>query len=124
MSEKANIEDIVMKFETRGLAAIMTTPANIFKFLGSSSTSQSPQHIPELETRREAPINLTPTYLSPRVSRELELQLTKNEKYPILLLPMLEDVKEEGASHGHILSLKYQDYNLQDLEKCPHVPKS
>ena len=30
---------------------------------------------------------------------------------------MSEDVQEEGALLGHIPSLKYQDYNLQDPEK-------
>ena len=72
-----------------------------------------------METRREAPVTLTLTYLSPRVSGALQIQLAKNAKYLIPFPPMSENVKEEGTLLGHIQSLKYHDYNLQDLEKFP-----
>ena len=48
-----------------------------------------------------------------------DILLGKNTKYPISLSPMSEDVIEEGDLLGHISNLRYQDYNLQDLEKFP-----
>ena len=98
----------------------MTTPLKTVRFLGSTSTRQSPRHKGdrlEMEPRGEVPVTLTPTYLNPRLSGAPEVQLVKNEKYPIPLSLMSEDVAEEGALFEQILNLKYQDYNLQDLEK-------
>ena len=45
--------------------------------------------------------------------------MVKNAKYPIPLPSMSEDVIEEGALLGQIPNMKYQDYNLLDLEKFP-----
>lgn len=100
----------------------MTTPPKTVRFLGIPSTEQSPRHrgdCPEMETRREAPVTLTPAYLSLRVRGSLDLQLAKNTKYPIPLPPMSKDVQEEGALPGYIPGLKYQEYNLQDPKKFP-----
>lgn len=72
-----------------------------------------------MEPHKEVPVTWTPTYLNPRLSGALEVQLVKNAKYPVPLSPMFEDVVEEGALLGQILNLKYQDYNLQDPEKFP-----
>jgi hypothetical protein len=72
-----------------------------------------------METRKEVPIMLTATYLSPRVRRAPKMHLAKNTNYLIPLPPMSEDVKEEGTLVGHIPGLKYQNYNLQDPEKFP-----
>lgn len=100
----------------------MTNPPKNARFLGSTSTRQSPRHRgdrPEMELCREVLIILTPTYLNPRVSGAPDIQLPKNAKYPIPLPPMSKDVVEEGALLGKIQNLKYQDYNLQDPEKFP-----
>ena len=35
------------------------------------------------------------------------------------LPPMSEDVEEEGSLLGHVIDLKYQDYNLLDHVKFP-----
>ena len=59
------------------------------------------------------------TYIILRVSGALDIQLTKHVKYLIPLLPMSEDVIEEGVLLGQIPNLKYQDYNLLDPEKLP-----
>lgn len=72
-----------------------------------------------METRSEAPVTLILTYVSPWVIGALEIQLTKNAKYPIPFLPMSEAVLEEGALLGYILTLKYWDYNLLDPKKFP-----
>ena len=48
-----------------------------------------------------------------------EVQLPKSAKYPMPLPPMSEDVIEEGNLLANIPQLRYQDYNLQDLEKYP-----
>jgi hypothetical protein len=72
-----------------------------------------------METRCEGLVILTLTYVSPQAIGEPNIQLTKNYKYPIPLSPMSEDVLEEVVLLGHILTLKYQDYNLLDPEKFP-----
>lgn len=122
MSKQARLEEIVKQFETGGLATIMTTPPKTIRFLGNTSTRQSSRnrsnHL-EMETRREVPITLIPTYLSSKESGAPNLQLTKNVKYLIPLLPMSKDVKEEGDLLGNISGLKYRDNNLQALEKFP-----
>lgn len=48
-----------------------------------------------------------------------EVQLPKSAKYPMHLPPMSEDVIEEGDLLANIPQFRYQDYNLQDLEKYP-----
>lgn len=101
----------------------MATPPKTVRFVGSSSSRQPPRHKgdqPKMETRREAPVMLTMTYISPRVSGALDIQLAKHAKYLIPLPPMSEDVIEEGALLGQIPNLKYQDYNLLDPKKFPH----
>ena len=70
-----------------------------------------------MEARSEGPMTLTPTYVSLGEIGALDIQLSKNAKYPIPLSLMSEDVLEEGALLGHIPTLKYQDYNLLDPEK-------
>ena len=72
-----------------------------------------------MESHKEVPITWTPVYVNPRLSGALEVHLVKNAKYLIPLRPMSEDVAEEGELLEHIPNLKYQDYNLQDLEKFP-----
>ena len=93
----------------------MTTPPKTVRFSGSTSTRQSPRHKgdrPEMEPCKEVPITLIPSYLTPRVSGALDIQLAKSTKYSIPLPPMSKDVVEEGALLGQIQNLKYQDYNL------------
>lgn len=65
------------------------------------------------------PIAWTLEYVSPRVSGAPDFPLVKNMKYHIPLPPTSKDVVEEGDLSGYIPILKYQDYNLQDLEKFP-----
>lgn len=101
---------------------VMKTPPKTVIFSANSSTRQSPRHRgnqPAIQNRREVPIAWTPVYVSSRTSRALDIPLVKNEKYHILLPPMSEDVIEQGDLLGHISILRYQDYNLQDLEKFP-----
>ena len=121
MLEPASLEAIVKQFKRGGLTTIMTTPTKPVRFLACTSTRQSPRHRgdrPEIEpSLKEAPMNLTVTYLNPRVSRAPNIQLVKNVKYLIPLPCMSEDVFEEGGLLGHIQNLKNQDYNLQDPEK-------
>lgn len=74
---------------------------------------------PTMETRRKAPITLTPTYVNLQVIGAPVIQLAKHTKYPIPLLSMSEDVLEEGALLRQISNLKYHDYNLLDLKKFP-----
>ena len=115
MLEQEQLEQVIQWFNKWGLVAVMTTPPKIVRFPGSSSTRQSPRHrgdCLETEPRREAPMSLTSTYLTMRVSGARDIQLAKNSKYPIPLPPMSEDVQQEGALLGHIPNLKYQDYNL------------
>lgn len=76
MSEKESIEEIVKQFEIGGLATVMMTSPKTVRFLGSSYTRQSPRHRgdhPEMETRREAHVTLTPIYLSPKASEAPDL---------------------------------------------------
>ena len=75
---------------------------------------------PKMETRCEAPVLSTTTYIIPREARALDIQLAKHAKYPIPLSPMSEDVIEEGSPLGQILNLKYQVYIILDPEKYPH----
>ena len=122
MIEQETLEEIANWFEAEGLTIVMTTPLKIVIFVGSSSTSQSPWHKgdqPKMETRREAPVMLIATYITLWAAGAPYIQLAKHAKYPIPLLPMSEDVIEEGTLLGQILNLKYQDYNLLDLEKFP-----
>jgi hypothetical protein len=120
MMEEETLEEIIQRFQEEGIAAVMTTPSKTVKFVGSSSTQQPLRHKgdqPQTETRHEAPIMLTVTYISPRASGAPDIQLTKHAKFPIPLPPMSEDVIEEGTLLGQIPNLKYQDYNLLDPEK-------
>ena len=110
MLNPTSLEEIVKQFQIGGLSILMTTLLKTIKFLGCTSTRQSPWHRgdhPEMEPRREVPVTLTPTYLNPRVRGALDIQLTKNARYTIPLPPMSEDVIEEGALLGHIQNLKY-----------------
>jgi hypothetical protein len=72
-----------------------------------------------METRREAPVMFIVTYIIPRMARAPNIHLAKHAHYPIPLPPMSKDVIEEGTLLGQIPNLKYQDYNLLDLEKFP-----
>ena len=76
-----------------------------------------------MESRKEVHVSWTPTYISPRISGVLDVCLAKNVKYHIPLPPVSEDMVEEGDLLGYILILRYQDYNLQDLEKFPQFQK-
>ena len=122
MYEQEQLDELLYRFTQGGIAMVMTTPPKTIIFSRSTSTRQSPRHRddqPEMEPRKEVPITWTPTYLNPRLSGSLEVQLVKNPKYPIPLPPMSKAVVEEGALLGQIPNLKYQDYNLQDPEKFP-----
>ena len=55
-----------------------------------------------MENGREASIAWTPIYINPWASIVPEIPLAKNEKYPIPLPPMSEDVIEEGDLLGNI----------------------
>ena len=105
MPEPTSLEEIVKQFEIGELVVVKTTTPKTMKFLGHTSTRQSPRHRGdrlEMEPCREVPVTLTPTYINPRVSGAPDIQLAENAKYPIPLPPMLEDVIEEGALLGHI----------------------
>ena len=58
-------------------------------------------------------------YINQRMGGVSNVPLMKNVKYHIPLPPMSKDMIEEGGLLGHILILRYQDYNLQDREKFP-----
>lgn len=72
-----------------------------------------------MELCTEASINWVPTYINLRLLGAMKLQLSKNAKYPTPLLPMSEDIAEEGDLLAFIPQLRYQDYNLQDPKKYP-----
>ena len=68
MTEQETLEEIIHRFEARGLSTVMTTPTKNVKFAGISSTRQSQWHRgdhPMRETRCEALVMLTATYISP-----------------------------------------------------------
>lgn len=122
MTEEETLKEIKHQFQEEGFAIVMQTLPNIMKSAGSSSTKQSALHRcdqPRMETKHEAPVMLTPTYISPWAIGAPDIQLTKHVKYPIPLLLVFEDVLEEGVLFGQIPNLKYQDYNLLDPEKFP-----
>jgi hypothetical protein len=100
----------------------MTTPLKTMRFVGISSTRQSPRHKgdrPKMETKSEEPMTLILTYVFQRVIGVPDIQLAKNAKYPVPFPPMSKDVIEEGTFLGYIQTPKYQDYKLLDPEKFP-----
>ena len=103
MSKQETLEEIIQLFQAEGFAAVMTTPPKTMKFAGSSSTRKSLWHRgdqPTMETRCEAPVMLTLTYIIPRAVGALDIQLAKHTKYLIPLPPMSEDILEEGTLLG------------------------
>ena len=58
-------------------------------------------------------------YVCPLRHEVPKSQLLSKASYPIPLLPMFEDVEEEGSLLGYVNDLKFQDYNLLDHIKFP-----
>lgn len=81
----------------------------------SKLVRQSPRHqhrIKEQEIPQGRAMPFLLAYVCPLRHEVPKSQLLSKASYPIPLLPMFEDVEEEGSLLGHVNDLKFQDYNL------------
>lgn len=84
----------------------MKTPPKVVRFHASTSTRQSPKHKedrPTMESHLEKSLHWIPAYVNPLQEGAPEVQLPRSAKYPTPLLPMSEDVVEEGDLLANIL---------------------
>ena len=72
-----------------------------------------------MESHLDKSLHWIPAYVNPRQEGAQKIQFPRNAKYPTPLPPMSEYIVEEGDLLANIPQLRYQDYNLQRLEKYP-----
>lgn len=78
------------------------------------------QHIiEEQEILQGWAMSFLPAYVCLLRHEALKIQLSSKARYLVPLLPMSEDVEEEGSLLGYVNDLKYQDYSLLDHVKFP-----